>query len=221
MKIKEVSAKSILDSRGEKTISVSIKTNVGKFSASSPSGKSKGKYEAKSYKKNLEGDIKKIKQLEEYFSEEVIENFEDLKRVEDIVDRQIGANTFFALESAILKAIAKEKFATSHSSAKDDEQKKQKKDNDFILPEPAPPTFSSGGSISSDLMQGIGSHRPINIHIKPYNDAINNAQERAINEGISRNEFNKLLDEVILEVFDEIAEEIVNGETGICNQGLG
>ncbi len=108
MKIKNVSAKSILDSRKEKTISVSIKTNVGEFSASSPSGKSKGKHEAKSYNKSLEEDIKKIKQFSEYFSEEVIEKFDDLKRVEDISDRQIGANTLFALESCVLKALAKE-----------------------------------------------------------------------------------------------------------------
>lgn len=108
MKIQEVSAKSILDSRKEKTIFVIIKTNVGKFSSSSPSGKSKGKHEVKSYYKNIEGDIKKIEQLGEYFSEEIIENFGDLKRIEDIVDRQIGANTLFALESCVLKAIARE-----------------------------------------------------------------------------------------------------------------
>jgi enolase len=107
MRIKEVSAKSILDSRKEKTIFVSIKTNVGNFSASSPSGKSKGKHEAKSYIKNVEEDIKKIKQISAYFSEEIIENFDDLKRIEDIVEGHVGANTIFALESAILKAVAK------------------------------------------------------------------------------------------------------------------
>src|SRR3990172_3651212 len=32
----------------------------------------------------------------------------DSRREEDVVDRQIGANTLFALESAILKAVAKE-----------------------------------------------------------------------------------------------------------------
>ncbi len=108
MIIKEISAKSILDSRKEKTISVTIKTNVGEFNASSPNGKSTGKYEAKSYQKSLEEDIKKVKQLSDYFSKEIIEKFDDLKSVEDIVDRQVGANTLFALESAILKAIAKE-----------------------------------------------------------------------------------------------------------------
>ncbi len=108
MKIKGVSAKSILDSRKEKTILVSIKTNVGSFSASSPNGKSKGKHEKKSYKKSLEEDIKTIKKFSDYFSEEVIEKFDDLRRIEDIVDGHIGANTLFALESAVLKAIAVE-----------------------------------------------------------------------------------------------------------------
>jgi len=109
MIIKGVSGRSILDSRKEKTILVSIKTNFGDFSASSPSGKSTGEYEAKSYNKGLDEDIKAIKQLSDYFSEEIIEKFDDLRRIEDIVDRQIGANTLFAFESAVLKALAKEK----------------------------------------------------------------------------------------------------------------
>ena len=107
--IKSVSAKSILDSRGEKTILVSIKTDVGDFSASAPNGKSKGKHEQKPYRKDLQGDIKTLKQFSGYFSEDEIEKFEDLRRIEDIVDRHTGANTLFALESAILKALAKEK----------------------------------------------------------------------------------------------------------------
>jgi enolase len=109
MKIKGVSAKAILDSRKEKTILVSIRTDFGDFAASSPSGKSTGKYEAKQYHASLEGDIKALKQLSNYFSEELIEKFDDLRRIEDIADRQIGANTLFAFESAVLKALAKEK----------------------------------------------------------------------------------------------------------------
>ena len=107
--IKKVSARPILDSRKEKTILVSIKTNFGKFSASSPNGKSRGKYEQKPYKKDLQGDIRTLKQFSSYFSKDEIEKFEDLHRVEDIVDRHVGANTLFALESAVLKALAKEK----------------------------------------------------------------------------------------------------------------
>jgi len=108
MKIKSVSAKAILDSRKEKTIQVSIKTNIGNFKASSPSGKSKGKYEAKPYKKNLLGDIGTLKKLSEYFSQETIETFEDLRRIEDIVTGHVGANSVIALEYAVLKAMAKE-----------------------------------------------------------------------------------------------------------------
>ena len=108
MRIKEVRAKSISDSRKEKTILVSIKTDVGNFSASSPMGKSTGKYEKKPYRKTLGEEIKTIKKFSGYFSEEIIEKFEDLRRIEDITDRNMGANTLFALESAILKALAKE-----------------------------------------------------------------------------------------------------------------
>lgn len=107
--INGVSAKTILDSRKEKTILVSIKTNVGNFSASAPNGKSTGKYEKKPYIKSIEKDIETLKKFSTYFSEDDIDKFEDLRRVEDTVERHVGANTCFALESAVLKALAKEK----------------------------------------------------------------------------------------------------------------
>mgnify|MGYP001573201832 CR=1 FL=1 len=107
--IKDVSAKQILDSRKEKTILVSIKTNVGNFSASAPNGKSKGKHETKPYKNSLEKDIETLKKFSDYFSKDQIEKFDDLRRVEDIVHMHVGANTLFALEAAVLKAVAKEK----------------------------------------------------------------------------------------------------------------
>lgn len=106
--IKEVNAKAILDSRKENTISISIKTSFGKFSASAPNGKSKGKKEANPYKKTLEDDIKTLQEFSDYFSNDIIENFSDLRRIEDIVEGHVGANTLFALESAVLKALAKE-----------------------------------------------------------------------------------------------------------------
>jgi enolase len=108
MKIKKINANIIFDSRGDKTIKISINTNIGNFFASAPNGKSKGKNEAKPYKKSLEEDIKTIKNFSEYFSDEIIEKFDDLHRVEDIIDGHLGANTFFALEAAILKALSKE-----------------------------------------------------------------------------------------------------------------
>ncbi len=107
--VKSVTAKWILDSRKEKTIFVSVATNVGKFGASAPNGKSRGKYEAKPYKKSIEKDIETLKKFSDYFSDEMIDEFHDLRRIEDTVDGHVGANTLFALESAILKALAREK----------------------------------------------------------------------------------------------------------------
>ncbi len=105
--IKEVSAKPIQDSRNEKTVFVRIKTSHGIFSSSAPNGKSKGSFEASSYKKSLEDDIKTLKKFSDYFSEENIDCFDDLRRVEDVLNGFVGANTLFALQSAVLKAVAK------------------------------------------------------------------------------------------------------------------
>lgn len=107
--VKRVFAKHILDSRREKTIFVSVYTNTGKFSASSPTGESTGKYEVKPYKKSLEKDIETLKKFSDYFSDDIIDDFSDLRRIEDIVDGHVGANSLFALESAVLKALAMEK----------------------------------------------------------------------------------------------------------------
>ncbi len=45
-KIEKIKAREILDSRGNPTLEVELKTNFGNFFASVPSGASKGKYEA-------------------------------------------------------------------------------------------------------------------------------------------------------------------------------
>ena len=109
MIIKEVRGEAIKDSRDALTISVSIKTNVGDFSASAPNGKSKGKHETKSYKRSLEGDIDALEKISDYFGDEHIEKFDDLKRIEDILKGHVGGNTQLAFEYAALRAIAKEK----------------------------------------------------------------------------------------------------------------
>jgi enolase len=108
MIIKGVKGKKIKDSRGDFTIEVFIDTDIGKFKASAPNGKSKGKYEAKSYKKTIEGDIENLEKISDYFSEEHLEKFNDLRRIEDVTKGHVGANTLFAFESAALKAMAQE-----------------------------------------------------------------------------------------------------------------
>ncbi|MDA3836309.1 MAG: hypothetical protein PF542_01685 [Nanoarchaeota archaeon] len=108
MIIQAIKGATIKDSRDNFTIEVTIDTNIGKFVSSAPNGKLKSKKETKPYKKSLEGDIGALEELSDYFSSEHIDKFEDLRRIEDITKGHIGANALFALESAALKAIAKE-----------------------------------------------------------------------------------------------------------------
>ena len=110
MLIKEIKAEKIPDSRGEPT----IKITIDGVAASAPTGKSKGKYETKPYHTSLDFSIEEINHLNLDFE---INKFEDLKKVENFIckkykfrnARQLGANVLFALESAILKALAKSK----------------------------------------------------------------------------------------------------------------
>ena len=109
MKLKEVKARSILDSRGEKTIEISIVTDKGSFISSAPSGKSRGRFEARPYIISLQKDIDFINNIKpEILSKLKIEEFKDLREVEGLVSGKIGANSLFALEAAVLKALAKE-----------------------------------------------------------------------------------------------------------------
>ena len=101
MKLKEVRARIVKDSRREKTICIS----VNGCETSSPSGKSTGKYEKPCYKKSVEGDMDFINSFE---FEHEIKNFESLIDIERVIAHKIGANTLFALEASILKALAKD-----------------------------------------------------------------------------------------------------------------
>jgi enolase len=109
MQLKEVKARKIKDSRGEYTIEVQI----GKAKASSPSGKSTGKYETPCFRKSLDWNIKFLNSC--VFNLE-INKFDDLKKLETLIKKkaklkdvkQFGANALFALESCILKALALE-----------------------------------------------------------------------------------------------------------------
>lgn len=111
MLIKEVKARIIEDSRGDKTIAVSVNKCE---EASSPNGKSRGEYETPSYYKSIEFCVKF---LNEWNDSVEIERFDDLIYVEKIICKklklkranQFGANALYAFESAILKALAHEK----------------------------------------------------------------------------------------------------------------
>jgi len=105
MKIRGVKARAIKDTRGDKTIEVILKTDFGKFVASAPNGKSRGKFKKKPYKKSLIGDIKTVNRFK--ISEIKFEKFDDLKNVERVFRGRVGANTIIAIEYCFLKALAK------------------------------------------------------------------------------------------------------------------
>ena len=108
MFIKDVRARNIADSRGEKTIEVSVD---GKDWASAPSGKSTGKYETKPYYKNLDFCLRFLNRWNDRTR---VDSFDDLEKVEGVIckklklkrAREFGGNALFAFESAILKALA-------------------------------------------------------------------------------------------------------------------
>ncbi|MBP7708219.1 hypothetical protein KA107_00920 [Candidatus Pacearchaeota archaeon] len=117
MFIKRGEARIIENSRREKTIEVSIKTMNGTFVASAPSGKSKGKHEVLDY--NERGIVWSVKLLNNLFKRMENKNW-SLRKVQDLeilikplhefetAFGKLGGNTRYALETAILKAAAKE-----------------------------------------------------------------------------------------------------------------
>jgi len=117
MIIHKISAKSVLDSRKQKTIQVIINTKEGNFSCSAPAGKSTGEHEVKSYAKSLELDIDFINNLDIENLNKILEKnntivnsdqaFNFLRFIEKLTNKNIGGNSLFALEASLLKAIAK------------------------------------------------------------------------------------------------------------------
>ena len=101
MIIKKVGAKIIHDSRGENTIRVFVKTQKGKFFASAPCGKSTSSFEASPYRTSIHHDVLFLNDLEL----PNIYSFDELWKIEKNTGKYIGANSLFALETALLRAL--------------------------------------------------------------------------------------------------------------------
>ena len=119
MKIEGLDAIKVLNSRGEQTIAVYVKTSKGRVSAASPSGKSKGKYEINEFStKGIDFSISFLKLIGKRLIDDKtdLESFEDLEKVETLVKEYdksgnfnfLGGNALFALEAALLRAMALE-----------------------------------------------------------------------------------------------------------------
>jgi len=101
--IKDIKISEIRNSLQEKTIKIFLKTEKGVFSASTPSGTSKGSYETKIL------DIKEIKKIFPKIKKKFIGREE--KEVDDIIERigieKIGANFSLSLSIAAIRALTK------------------------------------------------------------------------------------------------------------------
>ncbi|MDD2444806.1 MAG: enolase C-terminal domain-like protein [Candidatus Nanoarchaeia archaeon] len=117
MFIQEIKPKIIKDSRGEKTIFISLKTEKGNFECSAPAGKSTGSHEVVSY--NKEGIEKSLELLKEFcktlkFKNFLIRVFDDLIQLEVLINKfeknfgKMGGNVKYVLHGVFLKAVAKD-----------------------------------------------------------------------------------------------------------------
>ncbi len=115
MFIRKVISSLIKNSRGERTVQIELITYEGKFKASAPSGKSKGKHEVQSYNpKGIERSMKLLKVFCKRLENRnfMIRKIDDLKQLVELVRRfemkygRLGGNVTYAFESVFLKAAA-------------------------------------------------------------------------------------------------------------------
>jgi len=105
MKVKEVEARLIKNSRGENAIEVAINK---RYVASAPSGASTGKHEVQCFsKKGIKWVIEYINKNKKQLIGKRFEEFNDLEVVEEFSD--LGGNTVIALQFALLKAMSSNK----------------------------------------------------------------------------------------------------------------
>jgi enolase len=112
--IKSIKGREILDSRGNPTIEVELKTKEGIFSASVPSGASKGKYEAVELRdEDGRGVSKAIANIEKIIVPTLEkEDLTDQKRIDEILIQldgtknksRLGANAILAVSMAVCRA---------------------------------------------------------------------------------------------------------------------
>ena len=120
LRIKNIKGREILDSRGEPTVEVELETDFGIFSASVPSGASKGKYEALELrdggKRYLgKGVLKAVRNVNEIISPKLQgKEFSEPREIDEILieldgtenKSYLGANAILAVSLAVWRASA-------------------------------------------------------------------------------------------------------------------
>ncbi len=145
--IKSIKAREVFDSRGNPTVEVDLRTEDRLFRSIVPSGKSKGKYEAKERRngdKNRfdgKGVLKAVKNVNEVIAPEIKkmnpENQEEIdnkmKKLDGEEDKSnLGANAILAVSMAVCKAGAASKKMKLYAHIAD-----LARVDEFILPVPS------------------------------------------------------------------------------------
>ena len=109
MKVKNITARKILNSISNYTLEVSVKTEKGLFKASVPSGTSKGKYEVKDYIGGIDTAVKNVNtKVKRIIKKTKFSSLKDILAFEEKTSK-FGGNTTLAISYALLKALAAEK----------------------------------------------------------------------------------------------------------------
>lgn len=117
-KIKKVEAREILDSRGDPTIEVDLKTNYGVFRSSVPSGASTGKYEAKELRDGGKryfgkGVLKAVENINKIIAPKIIgKDSSSQKEIDNLMieldgtddKSNLGANAICGISLAVCRA---------------------------------------------------------------------------------------------------------------------
>jgi len=167
--IKDIHAREILDSRGNPTVEVDLKTELGVFRASVPSGASTGVYEAIELRdkdpKRFEGKgvLKAVKNINELIRPALLEKKVCNQRELDILmievldatkndlgycKAKLGANAILAVSLAIARAGAAYKKLPLYKYIAELAGKKVEK---FVLPVPAFNIINGGGHAGNKL----------------------------------------------------------------------
>ncbi|MCD6575771.1 MAG: hypothetical protein J7K73_01270 [Nanoarchaeota archaeon] len=109
MKIKNISARKILNSIANHTIEVAIETDKGVFKSSVPAGTSKGRHEVKEYVGGVDAAVKNVNtKIKRSIKRYKINSLKDILAFEEKT-KKYGGNVTLAVTYSLLKALAAEK----------------------------------------------------------------------------------------------------------------
>ena len=108
MKVKDISARKILNSIANFSLEVSITTKDGIFKSSVPAGTSKGKHEVKEYIGGIDAAVRNITKLKRTIKKTNFSSLKDILSFEEKT-KGYGGNATLAVTYSLLKALAYEK----------------------------------------------------------------------------------------------------------------